>query len=85
MKIFKIKADTYGWDEYDSVIVACESKEKLQKLIDDGAFHSDHPEYWFGEPKHLALFSRKQKLSIEEIELDKIEDTEMLLGSYNAG
>ena len=28
---------------------------------------------------------RKQKLSIEEIELDKIEDTKILLSSYNAG
>ena len=89
MRIFKITADKYRYDEFDSAIVACESKEKLQKLIDDGAFYSRGGisicGYYEKDPKCLSIFKEYQKLSIEEIELDKIKDTEIILGSFNAG
>lgn len=91
MKLFKIVADCYGYDEYDSIVVACESKEKLQKLLDEGYFYETHARYPVNVEAQGYLqdyfygFAKDQKLKIEEVDLDTMNETTVILCSYNAG
>ena len=92
MKLFKIVADRYSYDEYDSIVVACESKEKLQTLIKDGYFSK---QAYFDERRQGVIqcinhndffyFEEYQKLKIEEVDLGTMDKTTIILCSYNAG
>lgn len=92
MKLFKIVADRYSYDTYDSIVVVCESKEKLQTLINEGYFSE---QAYFDKrrqgviqcinPNNFYYFEEYQKLKIEEVDLDTMDKTTIILCSYNAG
>jgi len=71
MKIFKVDASGYTYDEYDSVVIVAASKEIALDIAIKGR---DSYQFWFEESQY--------PLTVKEVDLT----TEgMILASYNAG
>lgn len=82
--------DNYGYDTYDSCIVAAESEEKA-KQIDPSGFYKYHDGNWWFQ--YSSGKEEKQShdswASIQNIKVKKIGTTDLpaglILASYNAG
>ena len=40
MKLFVVDTKKFEYDTFDSAVIACDSREKLQEMLDDGVFDS---------------------------------------------
>ena len=76
MKVFLVKAESYTYDDYDSVVLVAESKERALEMAKESTWKTYEKEkcFYFGE--------RQYPLTATEIDLTK-EDS--ILGSFNAG
>ena len=72
MKLFKIKIRKYEYAEWDAFIIAANNEDDMWDII--GKNYSA----WYVE-------NSKDNCTIEEIKLDEITETRILLGSFNAG
>lgn len=83
MKLFKVYVDDWGYDNYDSAIVVAESEEQIKNNIEQ---RTQTRLLSFGDAFDDIWFENWQgDIHIEEIELDKIVEPKILLGSFNAG
>lgn len=62
MKLWLVKTDHYGYDEYDAFVIRAETAE---------------------EALHEAQWENKESVTVTEIAAEG--ETEMILGSFNAG
>lgn len=85
MKVFKVWADRYTYDDYDSFVIVANSKEEiLEHLRPEGSWRrsfcfgefSEGQEVWFGESQG--------EIHIEEVNLN-VEKPYIVCASYNAG
>lgn len=85
MKVFKVWADRYTYDDYDSFVVVANSKEEiLEHFHPEGSWRrtfcfgefSKGQEVWFAEPQG--------EIHIEEVNLN-VEKPYIVCASYNAG
>lgn len=80
MKLFRIKAHNYSYDEYDSCIVAAESIKDVKKMIEPDEYGdisiNGYEKVFFG--------SVQGPFVIEEINLNNYKN-KVILGSFNAG
>ena len=76
MKVFLVKAESYTYDDYDSVVLVAESKERALEMAEESTWKTYEKEkrFYFGENQY--------PLTATEIDLTK-EDS--ILGSFNAG
>jgi hypothetical protein len=76
MKVFLVKAESFTYDDYDSVVLVAESKERALEMAKESTWETYEKEkrFYFGE--------RQYPLTADEIDLTK-EDS--ILGSFNAG
>lgn len=78
MKFFLIVAENFDYDEYDSVVVAAESKEEALDML---KYDEDSSRIYIGDEKCAPYFYRHQgKIKIEEI-----TEKGVVLSSFNAG
>ena len=85
LKVFKVWADRYDYDQYDSFVIVGENKESVLKQ-----FEIDKWGYLYRGPINVPtaisaqyFFEPNQgELHIEEIDLTT---PALILGSYNAG
>lgn len=82
MKVFKVSAESFGYDEYDSCIVVAESKDAVRKMIKEKAILGSISRILIGDSVVCRFESDQGKIFIEEIDLTK---QDVILASYNAG
>ena len=84
MKVFKVWADSYDYDEFDGAVVVAESEEDIRSRL----FHNDVlgktlfmldglPEF-----ERFSFYDCQGEIHIEEVPTDKVA---VILTSYNAG
>ena len=71
MKIYKITFNNFDYDQYDSFIISAKTKQEAIAVI-----KKEHPE------KRYSDVDWKHGYTIEEV---KNKNTEIILGSFNAG
>lgn len=76
MKVFLVKAESYTYDDYDSVVLVAESKERALEIAKEATWktYENEKRFCFGENQY--------PLTATEIDLTK-EDS--ILGSFYAG
>lgn len=87
LKVFRVWADRYDYDQYDSFIIVGKDKESVLKQ-----FETDKCGHLYRGPVNNPIFGRSEfcyffepnqgELHIEEID---ITTPALILGSYNAG
>ena len=82
MKVFRVSAESFGYDEYDSCIVVAESKDAVRKMIKEKTILGSVSRLLIGNSVVCRFESDQGKISIEEIDLTK---QDVILASYNAG
>ena len=82
MKVFKVSAESFGYDEYDSCIVVAESEDAVRKMIKEEVRLGRVACLLRGDRVSCRFESDQGKISIEEIDLTK---QDVILASYNAG
>ena len=75
MKIYKITFNEYSYDEYDSFIVAANSKREVVSLIKEEK----------DEFKYYSAIDWGGGYKIEEIKVEDYKYPTIILESYNAG
>ena len=95
MRLYLIKLDHVDYDTYDAAVIACESRQKLETLLEDGEFARDTPDGDYkGNSERVQYdydfcINRWQRVS--EISAvgytDRETDKEaiVILASFNAG
>lgn len=82
MKVFKVSAESFGYDEYDSCIVVAESKDAVRKMIKEEVRLGRVTRLLRGDRTSCMFDSGQGKIVIEEVDLTK---QDVILASYNAG
>lgn len=95
MRLFRVKLTDVDYDTYDAAIIACESKDVLVKLFEDGEFLRDNAQglYKGNSPRveYDYNFDLTNEQRIDDIEgigfTSRTTDKEaiVLLSSFNAG
>ena len=82
MKVFKVSAESFGYDEYDSCIVVAESEDAVRKMIKEEVRLGSVSRLLIGDSVVCRFESDQGKIVIEEVDLTK---QDVILASYNAG
>lgn len=94
MRLFRVKLTDVEYDTYDAAIIACESKQVLEQLIEDGEFNELKPD---GLPFHSRRIEYDYKFYIGRYQkVDEIvgvgftgrttdKEAVVILASFNAG
>ena len=95
MQLFIVKLDHVDWDTYDSAVIGCESKQKLEELLADGVFRTDDSNgNYIGDSPRVEYqngfeIGRWQKVSsIEPLgssDYKTAKEAVVFLSSFNAG
>lgn len=80
MKLFRIKAHNFSYEEYDSCIVAAESIKDVKQMIKP----NERGTVLISGYDNVYFCSGQLPLIIEEINLDNYKN-KVILGSFNAG
>ena len=89
LKVFRVWADHYYFDQYDSFIIVGKDKESVLKQFETGKWGylyrgpvNYSPSCWYRSEFAYFFEPNQGKLHIEEID---ITTPALILGSYNAG
>jgi hypothetical protein len=80
MKIYKVTAPSYDYDEYDAFIVRAENEEQARGLAIEMAYGGSSE---YRQNKRLADHQGWQNADVEEVLVEG--EAEVILGSFNAG
>lgn len=87
MKLFRIKLSDVDYDTYDSAIIACESKQKLEELIENGVFddfyRKPNIQYDYDFNTSGQTISSIDEIGYSTMKTDK--EAIIVLSSFNAG
>lgn len=82
MKLFQIKLNEYGWDDYSDCIIVANSKEEVEEMCKNNTFpNSDDESFDFD----ITKSQQENGYVITEINLDEIDKPIILCSSYHAG
>lgn len=86
MRLYKVTLEGGGYDTFDGAVIACESKQKLEELIEQGYFDDAYDDEHIEHRDRFRVDSKV--LSIEGIgytEMTSDKEAIVILGSFNAG
>lgn len=95
MRLYLIKLDPVDYDTYDAAVIACESRQKLETLLEKGEFARETPDGSYklnsGRVQYDYDFyiDRWQKVSeisaVGYTDLETDKEAVVILSSFNAG
>ncbi len=95
MRLYRVTLTDIDYDTYDAAIIGCESKQRLEELLDNGVFNREDAsgDYRGNSPRVEYQYNfeigRWQKVdTIEAIGFNYYEsdkDAVVFLSSFNAG
>ena len=95
MRLYIVKLDHVDYDTYDAAVIACESRQKLETLLEEGEFAEETPDGDFkGNSERVQYdydfnIGRWQKVSeisgIGYTDRETDKEAIVILASFNAG
>ncbi len=95
MRLYLVKLDHVDYDTYDAAVIACESRQKLETLLEDGEFARETPDGGLKLNSERVQYDydfsleRWQKVSeISEVgytDRETEKEAIVILSSFNAG
>ena len=84
MKLFKVWADSYTYDEYDEFIVAANSKEEIMEHLRKGnkEFSYDYDREFRFDDRAVGFNESQGEIHIEEVDLNA-EKPLLVCASFN--
>lgn len=95
MRLYLVKLTDVDYDTYDAAVIACESKQKLEQLLEDGEFNRERDDGFYKGDSPLVQYDynfyigRWQKVdeisAVGYTDLETDKEAIVILSSFNAG
>lgn len=85
MKLFQIKLNEYGWDDYSDCIIAANSREEVEEMCKNNTFPNSDDEDEESFEFEITKLQREAGYVITEVNLNEIDKPIILCSSHHAG